>query len=79
MGQSEYFIPISKKVDPKEERKKLKQELEYVKGFLRSVEKKLSNELFVSNAPENIIELERKKAADAHEKITLLEKSLSQL
>jgi valyl-tRNA synthetase len=76
VGQSEYFIPISKKVDPKEERKKLKQELEYVKGFLRSVEKKLSNELFVSNAPKKVIELERKKAGDAHQKIALLIKRL---
>ena len=79
VGQSEYFIPISKKVDPKEERKKLKQELEYVKGFLRSVEKKLSNELFVSNAPEKVIELERKKAEDAHQKMALLIKRLGHL
>jgi valyl-tRNA synthetase len=79
VGQSEYFIPISKKVDPKEERKKLKQELEYVKGFLRSVEKKLSNELFVSNAPEKVIELERKKAGDAHQKMALLIKRLGHL
>ena len=79
VGQSEYFIPISKKVDPKEERKKLKQELEYVKGFLRSVEKKLSNELFVSNAPEKVIELERKKAGDAQQKIALLTKRLGHL
>ena len=79
MGQSEYFIPISKKVDPKVERKKLKQELEYVKGFLRSVEKKLSNDLFVSNAPDKVIELERKKAGDAHQKIALLTKRLGQL
>ena len=79
MGQSDYFIPISKKVDPKEEQKKLKQELEYVKGFLKSVEKKLSNDLFVSNAPDKVIELERKKAGDAHQKIALLTKRLGQL
>ena len=79
MGQSEYFIPINEEVDPKEERKKLKQELEYVKGFLRSVEKKLSNELFVSNAPDKVIELERKKAGDAHQKIALLTKRLGHL
>ena len=76
MGQSEYFIPISKKVDPKEERKKLKQELEYVKGFLRLVEKKLSNEHFISNAPDKVVELERKKAGDAKQKIALLTKRL---
>ena len=79
VGQSEYFIPISKEVDPKEERKKLKQELEYIEGFLRSVEKKLSNDRFVSNAPDWVIELERKKAGDAQQKIALLTKRLSHL
>ena len=79
VGQSEFFIPLNQSFDPEEERKKLRQELEYAKGFLKSVEKKLSNERFVSNAPEKVIELERKKAADAKEKILLLEKSLSQL
>ena len=79
VAKSEYFIPINEAEDPEKKRKKLTQELDYARGFLRSVEKKLSNESFVSNAPENIINLERKKAADAHEKITLLEKSLSQL
>jgi valyl-tRNA synthetase len=79
VGQSEFFIPINQAVDPEEERKKLTQELEYAKGFLKSVEKKLSNERFVANAPEKVIELERKKAVDAKEKISLLEKSLSQL
>ena len=79
VGQSEYFIPISKEVDPKEERKKLEQELEYFKGFLRSVEKKLSNERFISNAPVKIIELERKKAVDAQQKIALLTKRLGHL
>ena len=79
IGQSEYFIPISKEVDPKEERKKLEQELEYFKGFLRSVEKKLSNERFISNAPVKIIELERKKAVDAQQKIALLTERLGHL
>ena len=79
VGQSEFFIPLNQAVDPEEERKKLTQELEYAKGFLKSVEKKLSNERFVSNAPEKVIQLERKKAVDAQEKILLLEKRLSQL
>ena len=79
IGSAEFFIPINSALDPEEERKKLTQELNYAKGFLKSVEKKLSNERFVSNAPEKVIELERKKAADAQEKITLLEKSLDQL
>jgi len=79
VAKTEFFIPINEAEDPEKKRKKLTQELDYARGFLKSVEKKLSNESFVSNAPENIIDLERKKAADAHEKITLLEKSLSQL
>ncbi|MEK9604567.1 MAG: valine--tRNA ligase [Flavobacteriaceae bacterium] len=79
VGKSEFFIPINQAIDPEEERKKLTQELKYAEGFLRSVEKKLSNERFVSNAPEKVIELERKKATDAQERITLLKKSISQL
>ena len=78
LGRSEFFIPMSEAVKPEEERKKLTQELEYVKGFLNSVEKKLSNERFVSNAPNKVIELERKKASDAHHKIALLSKRLKQ-
>ena len=79
VGQTEFFIPINEAIDPEEEREKLTQELKYVRGFLQSVEKKLSNERFVSNAPEKVIDLERKKSTDAQEKINLLEKSLSQL
>ena len=78
VGKSEFFIPINEAFDPEEERKKLTQELQYAEGFLKSVEKKLSNERFVSNAPEKVIELERKKASDAQERIVLLKKSLSQ-
>ena len=79
VGKSEFFIPLNQPIDPEEERKKLAKNWNMPKGFLKSVEKKLSNERFVSNAPEKVIELERKKAADAQEKISLLEKSLSQL
>ena len=79
VAQSEFFIPINEAEDFLQQRKKLTQELEYARGFLKSVEKKLSNNRFVSNAPEKVIELERKKAADAQEKIALLERSLGQL
>lgn len=75
----ECFIPLQGQLDTELEREKLHDELKYVKGFLVSVEKKLSNERFINNAPEKVITLERKKAADAQEKITLLEKSLAQL
>ncbi len=79
VGKSEFYIPLNKAVDPEEERKKLTLELQYAEGFIKSVEKKLSNERFVSNAPEKVIELERKKAADAQQKIDLLKKRLNQL
>ena len=76
---NEYFIPMSGAVDVKAEIKKIKEELQYTKGFLQSVQKKLSNERFVNNAPEKVIEIERKKQADAEAKIATLEKSLSSL
>ena len=79
VGTFEFFIPTKTSEDPEAERKKLNEELKYMKGFLASVEKKLANEKFVANAPEQVIANERKKVADAKEKIELLEKSLSSL
>ncbi|WP_282132076.1 valine--tRNA ligase [Cellulophaga baltica] len=76
---NEYFIPISGAIDVDAEIKKIEEELKYTKGFLKSVEKKLSNERFVSNAPEQVIEVEHKKKADAEAKIETLEKSLASL
>jgi valyl-tRNA synthetase len=75
----EFFIPTLAPEDTEAEKDKLNSELKYTKGFLASVEKKLANERFVSNAPEQVIAIERKKAADAEEKIKMLEKSLSLL
>ena len=79
VGTFEFFIPTKTSEDPEAERQKLNEELKYMKGFLASVEKKLANEKFVANAPEQVIANERKKVADAKEKIELLEKSLSSL
>ncbi len=76
---NEYFIPISGAIDMEAEIKKIKEELKYAKGFLLSVQKKLSNERFVNNAPEQVINLERKKQVDAKAKIETLEKSLASL
>lgn len=76
---NEYFIPISGAIDVDAEKTKIEDELEYIKGFLKSVQKKLSNERFVNNAPEKVIEIERKKKADAEAKIETLEKSLANL
>ncbi len=77
VGTYEFFVPTQATDDPEGERKKLQDELIYMKGFLASVEKKLANERFVANAPEKVIAIERKKVADAIEKISLLEKSLA--
>ena len=76
---NEYFIPISGVIDLEAETKKLTEELNYTEGFLRSVQKKLSNERFVSNAPEQVITSERNKEADALAKIETLKASLASL
>ena len=76
---NEYFIPISGAINVEEEIKKLADELNYTEGFLKSVQKKLSNERFVDNAPEQVIASERKKEADALAKIETLKASLESL
>ncbi|MEO9510747.1 MAG: valine--tRNA ligase [Flavobacteriaceae bacterium] len=76
---NEYFIPISGAIDVEAEIAKITEELNYTKGFLQSVQKKLSNERFVNNAPEQVVAVEKKKAADAEAKIETLEKSLASL
>jgi valyl-tRNA synthetase len=75
----EFFVPMEGKVDVEQERENIQKELEYTKGFLNSVMKKLSNERFVNNAPAQVIENEKKKQADAEAKIKALEESLSNL
>jgi valyl-tRNA synthetase len=61
------------------ELEKIQEELKYARGFLRSVQKKLSNERFVSGAPEKVVVLEKQKEADALAKIATLEASLESL
>ena len=73
---SEYFVPVAEGVDVEKERELLQKELDYAKGFANSVTKKLSNERFVNNAPEQVITNERKKLADAEAKIKALEEQL---
>ena len=75
----EYYIPLGDKIDKDEELKKLNAELDYTRGFLASVEKKLSNERFVSGAPAQVVERERQKLADAKMKIEALEKQIAGL
>jgi len=76
---NEYFIPITGNIDIKAEIAKLTEELNYIKGFLRSVQGKLSNEKFVAGAPEQVIANERKKEADSLSKIAMIEQSLAGL
>jgi valyl-tRNA synthetase len=76
---NEYFIPVSGTIDVAAEIEKLKEELKYTQGFLRSVQGKLSNEKFVSGAPPQVIDNERKKEADALSKIATIEQSLKSL
>ena len=80
-GTNECFIPIGDavKIDTTEEKANLQKDLEYQKGFLNSVMKKLGNERFVQNAPEKVIEMERKKQADAEAKIKAIEASIESL
>ncbi|MCB9204232.1 MAG: valine--tRNA ligase [Flavobacteriales bacterium] len=74
---AEFYVPLAGLVDASEEKEKLEKELDYTKGFLASVEKKLSNERFVSGAPEQVIAIERNKKADAEAKIKALEEQLA--
>jgi valyl-tRNA synthetase len=76
---NEYFIPVAGSINVEEELAKLTEELKYTQGFLKSVQAKLSNERFVSGAPEKVLEIERKKEADALAKIATIEQSLASL
>ena len=74
-----FFIPVEGLVDKAEEKNKLEKELLYIEGFKSSIMKKLSNERFVNNAPENVIANERKKLEDADAKISAIQEALSKL
>lgn len=78
-GTRKFYAFINKTIDVEEERNKLIEQIAYQRGFLMSVEKKLSNEKFVSGAPAEVVETEKQKKADAEEKIKILEQSLAQL
>ncbi|MBW8523122.1 valine--tRNA ligase [Chryseobacterium chendengshani] len=79
VGSTEVSIPLSEKLDLEEEKKKTEEEVKYLKGFLISVDKKLSNEKFVANAKPEVVEVERKKQKDAQDKIAILEEKLKTL
>jgi len=76
---NEYFIPLQESVNVEEELKKLSEELNYTEGFLMSVQKKLQNERFVNNAPDQVVASEKQKEADAIAKIETLKHSIKGL
>lgn len=79
VGSNEYLIPFAEEIDLDEERKKLEEELKYTQGFLASVRKKLSNDRFVNNAPDQVVDIERKKESDAVARIKVLEEKLLEI
>ena len=79
IGTDEFAVPMAAYINVEEELAKLRADLEYQRKFLAGVEKKLSNESFVSKAPEAVIALEQKKKADAESRIASIEQSIRQL
>ncbi len=79
VGTDKFFIETENALDTGSQKEQLLKDLEYQKGFLASVEKKLSNERFVQNAKPEVVEIERKKKSDAEQKIKALEESLEAL
>jgi valyl-tRNA synthetase len=77
--KDKFFVSMEKEVNLSNQKEGLIKELDYLKGFLLSVEKKLNNERFVQSARPEVIELERKKKADAEAKIKIIEESLNHL
>lgn len=79
VGITEFSVPLGNNIDIEAELEKLNNELQYLEGFLISVDKKLSNEKFVANAKPEIVENERKKRADAESKIATIKESIANL
>lgn len=75
----EYYIPFGELIDVEAERAKILEEIKYTQGFLSAVQGKLSNQRFVAGAPEQVVAVERKKEADALQKLMLLESRLNAL
>ena len=76
---TEYYVPMEDLVDAEDEIRKLEEELEYTRGFLNSVLKKLNNGKFVANAPEKVVNMEKQKKEDAEQKIKTLEERIKGL
>ncbi len=78
-GTDKFFVAINKEIDVEAEKERITSEIEYQRGFISSVEKKLSNERFVNNAPAAVVEKERQKLADGQARLSNLEESLKNL
>ncbi len=78
-GQSKFFLELNQEIDTEAECKRLNEELEYQRGFVAKVQKKLSNAGFVNNAPEPVVARERKKLADGQAKVKNLEEQLASM
>lgn len=76
LGRAEYAVPYGEEVDVEAQIDKMREDLIYTRGFLKAVQKKLSNERFVNNAPEQVVQVEKTKEADALAKIALIEEKL---
>lgn len=79
VGTIEFMVPMSENIDVEAEKDKLEKEIAYNEGFLNSVRKKLSNEKFMAGAPDQVVAAERKKEADALEKIAQIKEQLAAL
>ena len=79
VGTDEFAVPIGDLIDHAAEIEKQEAQLKHLEGFLNGIKKKLSNEKFVANAPENVVALERKKQSDSEEKIAALKESIAAL
>jgi len=79
VGTDEYAVPLGNLIDTEAERAKAEAEIKRLQGFMAGIEKKLQNERFVQNAPAQVVELERKKLADAQSKIAALEATVRNL
>ncbi len=79
IGTDEFAVPLGKLIDVDAEIEKMEAQLQHLEGFLAGVKKKLSNERFVQNAPEQVVAMERKKQSDSEEKIAALKESIAAL
>lgn len=79
VGKTEFAIPFSQAIDIEAEKNKIQEEINYLQGFLKSVNAKLFNDKFINGAPEKVVEIEKKKQSDTLEKLAILEENLKNL